>query len=178
MKKIALIIIIITLNIDFYCQEEVIFTDSVQTIRLPEYYDGMGAIFPASAKIWPRLSKVKERFTPTIEEVSLAEKLIYNEVNNYYRNDTTVINAFLFKLRYYYYRQYFGYIEYDGSKIIVVHYMNYIKAPCLYTEWNKVFKLEISEIISDNTHGYYSRIYGINITKGFRIQSELKLDWN
>ncbi len=118
-KNILSLLIILIPTYTLISQEINNCNDSVQIIEIKEYYDGKGAIFPASTYYFPKVSKLKEKFTPKLEEVIYAEKLIYDEIEHISGEDQHYAKEMTEKLRKKYYRQYFGYIEPDGSKIII-----------------------------------------------------------
>ena len=118
-------------------------SDSIQVVRVGQH--SQGAIFPSSYKTPYRDLERRQKFTPTVEEVLLAEKLLSEQYNNAYEQfpalehytRRSVNTNKKFKR---YYRQYVGFYNAKGEKIIFIHLMNFRnkkKAGQMFGNWTK-----------------------------------------
>ena len=146
------------------------------TIRLENYYEGEGVIFDESAH-YPFVEKnYQKAYTPTKAEIENAEKFISE---NYYRYKQNILDSFnikkykidtkykkpekVIKKYYTYNRQYAGFINTFGEKIIYIGMFNFAKTK----EANRYFDGWKEKIFLGN-HGYYDKKqddFLINISK-------------
>jgi len=145
----------VVLSISLFAQNEIT-NDGVQIISMNEIFPAKGAILPATVHYFGKDAKDKQRFTPSIEEVKIAEWVTLNNLEIY---DLPNIDAIMN-----YYRQYFGYIESDGSRIIVIYYMNVIGQPILFKNWDNACSIGAGDSYYQNSH-----LVWIDITNKKRI---------
>ena len=150
------------LSIHLFAQSELT-QDSVQIISMNEIFSAKGAILPANVHYPDKDAKDKQRFTPSVQEVKIAEWVTLSNLEIYDQNGLKWfipnIDAIMN-----YYRQYFGYIESDGSKIIVIYYMNVIEQPTLFINWDNACSIGAGDNYYQNSH-----LVWIDITNKKRI---------
>lgn len=164
MKLVFLILTVLLIPYNNFAQEKTEATQIAQIINIDEIFLAKGAIFPESIWYPGKDAKDKERFTPSKQDVRLAERVILNSLCTKAgwdtlkwapKNSTVIMD---------YYRQYFGYIESDGSKIIVIYYMNVIENPILFKDWDKDCSIGAGDEYYKNSH-----LEWVNISKEERL---------
>ena len=78
-------------------------------IKIPAKYSQEGVIFDSTYSVPFKLNGLKQRITPSIKEISIAESIIEKYYDNILAN---------------YYRQYLGYEDAERHKIIVIQLIN------------------------------------------------------
>ena len=133
------------------------------TIKLEKYYKGERVIFDESAHYPFVEENYQKSYTPTIAEIETAEKFISKNYYEYkqnmldsfkitkYKIDTKYKNPKKVIGKYYKYnRQYAGFINTSGEKIIYIGMFNFAnskKADEYFGQWK--------EIIFLGNHGFY-----------------------
>lgn len=127
--------------------------DSIKIIET-EYYKGKGVIFPKSYTPSVAPEGVYGRFTPSLEIVQQAERILvsqYNKLLSSFENFEKVDDVQKeFKN---YNRQYLGLIDSIGNKIILVHLMNFSnrnKSKKYFKNWDKDFIIGLGGFYDEN----------------------------
>lgn len=141
----SLFIFIITM---FYCNSFTITTNSYE-----------GYVFYAKHNVWREIINQKERYTPTENDISEAERLIKEQL---IKINTSLENQFascpiIHKNLPNYYRQYIGYINSKGEKIIWINF--------IWKEKADVNKLKTDIVETLDGCSYFWNIE-VNISKG------------
>ena len=149
---------------------------SHKIIELKEYYNGQGVIFDSSFK-YPFVElNYKKAYTPTLEEIKRAEKILSEK---YYEYETNILDSFnldksIIKKRlkksknvvrkfYKYNRQYISYIDQKEDTIIslgLLNFSNKKKANEYFPNWKNEFLVGFGKYYQKN-----QKLYSINITK-------------
>ena len=138
----------------------------ISVINLKHWFKGEGVIFDKTENFPFRDENYAQAYSPTIDDVQKAEKIIsegyfqYREnvldsfnskkyrTNPKYRNPEKVIQKF-----YKYNRQYAGYINTKGDKIIYVGMFNFAnkrKAQIAFEKWKEIIFLGSEGFYVDN----------------------------
>lgn len=130
-----------------------------QIIELKDYFDHLGAIVNREYESKASTFYKKERFTPNIEQVNDAEKVMQHLVSMVMGSYADGRKGALKKLRKYY-RHYIGYINNSGEKVIVLWMVDpkAFEKNKLLDEW-KTRLISMSGSFDDK----YLRIYSINL---------------
>jgi len=105
-------------NITVYCQD-------IKLIKIDSLYSECGVVFPASHNLSIELVNLKKRFTPTIEEIALAEQIFLTEFKNLdhaksnFPDGSGIVDARDYFDKYI--RQYIGFEDQAGNKNILIH---------------------------------------------------------
>src|SRR3989337_4284954 len=75
MSKNYIFAICLLFNITVYCQD-------IKLIKIDSLYSECGVIFPSPYGLSIEVENLKTRFTPTIEEITLAEQIFLKEFKN------------------------------------------------------------------------------------------------
>lgn len=164
MKMLVFVASILLIQHYNFAQEKTEVVNASQLIDINEIYQAKGVIFSESVHYFGKDALNKERFTPSIAEVRIAEKIILNSYLFNKENNNSKYSGRNVEIIMNYYRQYFGYLESDGSKIIVIYFMNVKDKPLLFQDWEKVCVVGFGDEYYKN-----SDIMWINITKNERI---------
>jgi hypothetical protein len=106
-------------------------------IRIIEYYSGCGKIFGAADTFLMQLTNSGSTFTPTVEEVLSAERLLNLKYNSFVKSDERIKSLVGAEYKDFYskfYRQYFGIRNESGEKIIFIQYLK-----CCHRNINRCF---------------------------------------
>lgn len=127
MKTIFVLILVIMFsdklnNIDIQ-------TKNFQKVKLKEFYNGAGIIFPEEYNLIFEVPNLEKRFTPKVDDLKIAESLLCDQYNNAYTSDQRTIKFEVVenvrrKFRNYN-RQYIGYINQDQERVILIHLLNF-----------------------------------------------------
>jgi len=133
-KKIFLITILISLLTSSSFGQTEILIDDIKTdskFEIVEGKDFKGAIIPADYKINFNKNQLAQRFTPSKEDIIQAEIALTENYNKTMKKDPRVHRFKKIKnVRSYfkdYVRQYLGYINEEGEKIIWIHLVRFEK---------------------------------------------------
>lgn len=108
-----------------------------------------------------------DRFTPTIEQVNEAEKMLGEQIHILFQSDVRL--KYVDRIPNYpkefrkWNRQYFGYINSHGEKLVVIHLLNFTnkrKARSNFPSWNKEFIVGFGEFYEKNV-----RLYQYNLVQ-------------
>lgn len=158
----SFLIFSIVFSIPLIAQSELT-QDSGKVFTMNEIFPAKGVILPSNIQYFGKDAKDKERFTPSIQEVKIAEWVTLNNLDIYDQNGSKLIIPSIDAIMNYF-RQYFGYIESDGSKIIVIYYMNVMEQPILFKNWDNACSIGAGDDYYQNTH-----LVWIDITNKKRI---------
>jgi hypothetical protein len=156
-----------------------------EIVQLNEYYDGQGAIIPADSPSYFVSHPIKEKITPTIEQIKRAEKILKENIFGYYekalnsgiiyfhssdnaktREDSLRLLLDMVKNvkkdMKNYYRQYLGYISNTNEEKIIIYLFNYgtWSARNIFKNWKDDYCLGSGEFYDNNTFRFL-----INLTK-------------
>ena len=115
-----------------------------------------GYIFPEEHFVWGSIENQLSRYTPTLQDIELVEKILHENldecaasIENY---DKGISKRTLKK----YLRQYVGYINSDGEKVI---WVNFVRNRDLKEEASK----DVIEVFDGGSHFWNIKV---NLTKG------------
>lgn len=124
-------------------------------VELNNYYKYSGNIFKAEYRPWFEISESKERYTPSEDDIIKAENIFLNTYNE--KDDKQLVNfkeGKSYKRKYYKWRRnYLGYLDGDGNKVIIIHLINFThrkKASAKYEEWGKEIIIGYGEWFEKN----------------------------
>ncbi len=80
MKLVFLVLTVLLIPYNNFAQEKTEATQVAQIINMDEIFLAKGAIFPESIRYIGKDAKDKERFTPSTQDVRLAERVILNSL--------------------------------------------------------------------------------------------------
>ena len=161
MKLIDIMLTILLFQYNNFAQEN---NGSTSVFNISEIYLAKGVIFSENSRYIGNDANNKIRFTPSLKEIRDAEKILLNSLFFKTEVDTLVCQSPNIEMVMDYYRQYFGYIESDGSKIIVMYFMNVKERPFLFEDWNKICSIGFGDEYYKNSH-----LEWVNITNKKRI---------
>jgi hypothetical protein len=147
-----------------------------EIIQLEEYYEGQGAIIPATSPSYFVGHQVKEKITPTLEQVRKAEHILKEGLFNSYEEDLNRGKIYFYsadnartredslrlllemvknvrKEMRSYYRQYLGYISDRNEEMIVIYLFNYgtREARDHFRNWQNEYCWGSGEFYDNNT---------------------------
>ncbi len=165
--------LIILLPSILYAQIDTISIPIATTIRLEQFYDGEGVIFSSNSDTFPIMDDLRLiRFTPSIEDIIAAEKIIEVEIERQLGFNSKALEDCKRRLRKNYNRQYFGFLQPDGTKVIAIHYMDFTYRPFQFEWW------KLGLISGNSIHiALASQMEWVNINKKIRYTDTL-LKWN
>lgn len=166
MKFYLIVGVALSLCITFCTSSKRAYAQEPQRIQLPEYYKGEGIIFPESYSHSITLQHVKERMTPTKDQVKQAEQIFIEKYNSTMGNDPRVlgfkpVEDVKNKFREYN-RQYLGYIDQNGDKVILIQLLNFEnrrKAKKNFPNWQNEFITGFGDFYERNV-----TIFTVNIS--------------
>jgi len=105
-----------------------VYGQDINLIKIDSLYSECGVVFPASYDLSIELQNLKIRFTPSTEEITLAEQIFLKEFKNLdhgksnFPDGSRVSDA----RKYFdnFIRQYIGYEDQSGNKNILIHLLN------------------------------------------------------
>lgn len=118
-KNKIIILLLILFSFMQPCIGQDLMTEKSIKIKLEQYYDVNGYIFPKETLLPLASVRGKQRFQPTIEEVTEAEKIIRQIIYMILGENELFMNRYNNYTRHYY-RQYYGFINDNGEKIVIV----------------------------------------------------------
>lgn len=159
-RKILYFLIIIHISlIHTYAQDLAVeYVGDSSIVKLKDYYKGYGKIFNKSYDIASTLDDYKCSFTPTINQIVQAEKMLISGYNKVHEDDARFTNSDLTvknprKHLNHYYRQYIGLINNENQKVILIHLMNFKngrKARKFFRDWDKRFSIGVGDFYDKN----------------------------
>jgi hypothetical protein len=120
-KRYYIFAICLLFNIMVYCQD-------IKLIKVDSLYSECGVVFPASYDLSIEIENLNTRFSPTIEEITLAEQIFLKEFKNLdhgksnFPDGSRILNARNYFDKFI--RQYIGYEDEKGNKNILIHLLN------------------------------------------------------
>ncbi|SKA36759.1 hypothetical protein SAMN04488128_104164 [Chitinophaga eiseniae] len=125
--------------------------DNYCFVKMVQFYKGIGVIFNGDYNPGILMSDKKERFTPDSLDVAIAETVFDKDFDNYKekvgikapgKNDSK-------SLYYKYNRQYVGYVDNTGNKVIVIHLIDFSNPgkanKILSKRWYETYVIYFSE---------------------------------
>ena len=115
MKKIIFIITLFFVSINLHARQTFDTSKGINVIFLPDYYKQKGIVFTKEYDLKIDLGNIKERFTPSVDEIKKAEDI-------FFRDYPTVTKQTIDTKKYFcnYLRQYVGYIDSSGNKNLMM----------------------------------------------------------
>ena len=137
MRKYALILL---LNMIFVTS---IVAQNNEVVKLPEYYKGCGIVFSDSSKVHIN-GDFRSFFEPTVNEIQIGEEILKNDLKSFLRKkfidtqkeyslseaelkqwEKTIENVDVKKQYKRYNRQYAGFINKSGERILLIRLLNF-----------------------------------------------------
>ena len=121
-------------------------TKGVTVIYLPEYYKQKGVVFTEDYDLKIDLGDIRERYTPSIDEIKNAELI-------FFRDYATVTKQSINTKEYFcnYLRQYVGYIDNKGSKKLMMQLIDNSKPRKMKRLLGKNWENKYVVYLSDNS---------------------------
>jgi len=145
-KRNFIFTICLLFNITVYCQD-------IKLIRIDSLYSECGVVFPASHNLSIELENLKTRFTPTIEEIAIAEQIFLKEFKNLdhaksnFPDGSRIVDARKYFDKFI--RQYIAYEDEAGNKNILIHLLNNTSKrkvkKAIGTNWKEQFILILAQ---------------------------------
>lgn len=142
------------------------FSQDAELIRIDSMYHECGVIFTERYELSVGVRDMRNRFTPTIDDVIQAERLFlknYNLANQ--ANEVSKAAKYIadpkgfFNL---YIRQYAGYYDLNGNKVILIHLIDNSKPNRVKKEigdqWKRVFVLILAQPMPFNVLTYEANL--------------------
>ncbi len=161
MKYLLGIIISFLVNtLKIYSQNEILYT-----YGNPNLYSGESVVFTQEYNPPLVLNNSKGLFTPSIAEIEQAEKILFNRYNKDLILDSLYTHIKNVQKKYKRYnRQYLGYLDDSGDKIILINLLNFRKkkiAKEKFKGWNEEYIIGFGEYYEKN-----SVRYDVNLARG------------
>lgn len=130
-----------------------------------DLFKGEGIIFSKENNIDYKNTKDELRFTPKLQQIYLAEKIIIEQYNDVRKEDIRIVNYKpIKKVKKYFYcynRQYFGYINNEEEILIIclINFKNKNKTMSNIDNWGEKFII--------GTGGFFDKnriLLGVNLT--------------
>lgn len=147
---VLLIVFIILLRLDSYCQSYLVNFDENSKFCLVIFKQDYPLPFKVNAQ---------SRYTPTLIELKNAEDLLMKSIDH-------LSDSQLKKCK----RQYIGYIDSNGDKILTINLLRHLgkgKNRLYYGDWNKEFVLGFGDIYERNTFGRRINLTKMEISIGY-----------
>jgi hypothetical protein len=153
-------------------------SDDSSVVCIKGFYNGYGKIFRDKAEAHrdhfgaelpdPFIEGYYKELKLTEAEILKAEGLLFENYNDVYANDER-FNAYDFTVRdpkkhlKYYYRQYLGFTNEKGERMVLIHLMNFKnkkKASQYFRHWDKYFSIGTGDF-----YGRNQKTFIINLTE-------------
>jgi len=150
-------------------------------VRLPSFYNGCGILFTGKSKVNVSLN-FGEFFEPSIEDVKKAEQILYENLGDYLEREflkvreeypltkedinkweKTIDNADTKKLYRNYNRQYAGFINEVGERLVYMRLLNFRspeQSKKYFENWKEEIVVGFGDFYEENT-----RVFVINIDR-------------
>jgi len=123
------------------------YSQDIKLIKVDSLYSECGVVFPASFDLSIELENSKTRFTPSIEQITLAEQILLKEFKSLDHSNSNFPNGYQIQDARKYFdkfiRQYIGYEDHRGNKNILIHLLNNTKPrkvkKTIGTNWKEKF---------------------------------------
>ncbi len=145
-KRNYIFAICLLFNITVYCQD-------IKLIKIDSLYSECGVVFPASHNLSIEVENLKTRFTPTIEEIAIAEQMFLTEFKSLdhaksnFPDGSRIADARDYFDKFI--RQYIGYEDEAGNKNILIHLLNNTSKKkvkkAIGTNWKEKFIVILAE---------------------------------
>lgn len=131
-----------------------------QIIRLPQYYDEIGVLFYKDYQVPIAISNIKERYTPSADDIQKAESILIEKFN-LIRNQQYNVKKHLSKNV----RHYIGLINNRGEKNIIVQLIDNSKKSKVRRLLGKGWETNFQVALNDEFYSI-AQIFRINIDTG------------